>query len=98
MELLEFMYDKPLNTTSLPRLLDVLIAADKFEVATCKRYCSQILLSTPMTQESAVLYLELPCSVLMDDVVRPLAVAAKKYLVARYKDVTKYVSFFLCLN
>ncbi|CAL5194981.1 unnamed protein product [Lathyrus oleraceus] len=90
MELLEFMYNKPLNTTSLPRLLDVLIAADKFEVATCKIYCSQVLQKTPMTPESAVLYLELPYTVLMDDDVRPLAVEAKKYLIARYKDVTKH--------
>ncbi|KAI5423898.1 hypothetical protein KIW84_030207 [Lathyrus oleraceus] len=49
MELLKFMYNKPLKATSVPRLLDVLIAT----------------------------------SVLMDDVVRPLAIAAKKYLVAR---------------
>ncbi|KAI5423900.1 BTB/POZ domain-containing protein POB1 [Lathyrus oleraceus] len=90
MELLEFMYNKPLNITSLPRLLDVLLAADKFEVATCKRYCSQVLLNTPMTPESAVLYLELPYTILMDDDVRPLAVAAKNYLIARYKDVTKH--------
>ncbi|XP_058750224.1 BTB/POZ domain-containing protein POB1-like [Vicia villosa] len=90
MELLKFMYNSSLNVTSTPNLLDVLMAADKFGVSSCMSYCIRVLLNIPMTPESALLYLELPYSVLMDDVVRPLIVAAKQYLIARYKDVTKH--------
>ncbi|THG10637.1 BTB/POZ domain-containing protein POB1-like [Camellia sinensis] len=57
MELLNFMYSNTLSTTSAPALLDVLMAADKFEVASCMRYCSRLLRNLPMTPESALLYL-----------------------------------------
>lgn len=99
MELLNFMYNSFLNATSPPSLLDVFMAADKFEVASCMRYCIRVLLNIPMTVESALLYLELPFSVRMGNAAQPLAIAAKQYLAARYKDITKYVSLFLlCLN
>ena len=90
MELLNFMYSNTLSTTSAPALLDVLMAADKFEVASCMRYCSRLLRNTPMTPESAMLYLELPSSVLMADAVLPLTDAARQYLASRYKDMTKF--------
>ncbi|XP_047335079.1 BTB/POZ domain-containing protein POB1-like [Impatiens glandulifera] len=90
MELLNFMYSNTLTTTAAPALLDVLMAADKFEVASCMRYCSKLLRNLPMTSESALLYLDLPSSVLMADAVQPLTDAAKQFLAARYKDVTKY--------
>ena len=45
-----------------------------------------------MTPESALLYLELPSSVLMAEAVQPLTDAAKQYLGERYKDITKCVS------
>ncbi|KAL7239014.1 hypothetical protein ACSBR2_004999 [Camellia fascicularis] len=51
MELLNFMYSNTLSTTSAPALLDVLMAADKFEVASCMRYCSRLLRNLPMTPE-----------------------------------------------
>ncbi|KAL6982035.1 hypothetical protein U1Q18_023652 [Sarracenia purpurea var. burkii] len=89
MELLNFMYSNTLSTTTAPALLDVLLAADKFEVASCMRYCSQLLCNLPMTPESALLYLDLPSTVLMIDAVQPLTVAAKQFLAARYKDITK---------
>lgn len=89
MELLNFMYSNNLSTTSAPALLDVLMAADKFEVASCMRYCSRLLRNMPMTPESALLYLELPSSVLMAEAVQPLTDAAKQYLAARYRDITK---------
>ena len=91
MELLNFMYSNTLSITSPPALLDVLMAADKFEVASCMRYCSRLLRNIPMTPESALLYLELPSSVLMADAVQPLTDAAKQYLASRYKDITKLV-------
>lgn len=90
MELLNFMYSNTLTTTSAPGLLDVLMAADKFEVASCMRHCSRLLRNMPMTPDSALLYLELPSSVLMADAVQPLTDAAKQYLAARYRDITKF--------
>ncbi|XP_057439613.1 BTB/POZ domain-containing protein POB1 [Lotus japonicus] len=90
MELLNFMYSNSLSITSPPGLLDVLMAADKFEVASCMRYCSRLLRNIPMSPESALLYLELPSSVLMADAVQPLTDAAKQYLAGRYKDITKF--------
>lgn len=90
MELLNFMYSNSLSITTAPALLDVLMAADKFEVASCMRYCSRLLRNLPMTPESALLYLELPSSVLMAEAVQPLTDAAKHFLAGRYKDITKF--------
>ncbi|CAH9123689.1 unnamed protein product [Cuscuta epithymum] len=90
MELLNFMYSNTLTTNSASGLLDVLLAADKFEVASCMRYCSRQLRNLPMTPEAALLYLELPSSILMADAVQPLTDAAKQYLAFRYKDVSKF--------
>ncbi|GAU13611.1 hypothetical protein TSUD_347150 [Trifolium subterraneum] len=90
MELLNFMYCNSLSVALPPALLDVLMAADKFEVASCMRACSRALRNIPMTPESALLYLDLPSSVLMADAVQPLTDAAKQYLASRYKDVTKH--------
>ncbi|KAF9614552.1 hypothetical protein IFM89_019299 [Coptis chinensis] len=90
MELLSFMYSNTLSATTAPALLDILMAADKYEVASCMRYCSRVLRNLPMTPDSALLYLELPSSILMAEAVQPLTDAAKQYLAARYKDVTKF--------
>ncbi|MCD7460450.1 Boi protein [Datura stramonium] len=54
------------------------------------RYCSRQLRNLPMTPESALLYLELPSSVLMAEAVQPLTDAAEQFLAARYKDITKF--------
>ncbi|KAL3615687.1 Boi protein [Castilleja foliolosa] len=90
MELLNFMYSNTLGASTAPALLDVLMAADKFEVASCMRYCSRSLRNLPMTPESALLYLDLPSSVLMAEAVQQLTDAAKQFLADRYKDVSKY--------
>ncbi|PHU04511.1 BTB/POZ domain-containing protein [Capsicum chinense] len=90
MELLNFIYSNTLTINTAPTLLDVLMDAYKFEVASCMRYCSRLLCNLPMTPESALLYLELPSSVLMADAVHPLTDAAKQFLAARYKDITKF--------
>lgn len=90
MDLLNFMYSNSLSTTTPSALLDVLMAADKYEVASCMRHCSRLLRNLPMTCESALLYLDLPSSVLMGDAVQPLTDAAKQFLAARYKDITKF--------
>ncbi|XP_076941889.1 BTB/POZ domain-containing protein POB1-like isoform X1 [Bidens hawaiensis] len=89
MELLNFMYSNTLTVTSALGLLDVLMAADKFEVASCMRYCSRALRNLSMTPESALLYLDLPSSVLMAEAVQPLTDAAKQFLAVCYKDITK---------
>lgn len=90
MELLNFMYSATVTTNTASALLDVLMAADKFEVASCMRHCSRLLRNLPMTPESALLYLELPSSVLMADAVQPLTDAAKQYLAKQFKDITKF--------
>ncbi|KAG5626636.1 hypothetical protein H5410_011854 [Solanum commersonii] len=90
MELLNFMYSNKLTTNTAPALLDVLMAADKFEVASCMRHCSRQLRNLPMTPESALLYLELPSSILMAEAVKPLTDAAEQFLAAKYKDITKF--------
>ncbi|KAL9320449.1 hypothetical protein ACSQ67_012288 [Phaseolus vulgaris] len=97
MELLNFMYSNTLNVSSTLEILDVLMAADKFEVASCMKFCSRLLRIIPMTPESALLYLELPFSVLMADAVQPLTDTAKQYLVDRYKDITKFQEEVLSL-
>ena len=93
MELLSFMYSGKLTTTEPTVLLDILMAADKFEVVSCMRYCSQLLTSLPMTTESALLYLDLPCSISMAAAVQPLTDAAKNFLAVKYKDLTKWVIY-----
>ncbi|XP_057810174.1 LOW QUALITY PROTEIN: BTB/POZ domain-containing protein POB1-like [Salvia miltiorrhiza] len=90
MDLLNFMYSNTLPRTTPTALLDVLMAADKFEVASCMRYCSRLLRSLPMTCESALLYLDLPSTVLMADTVQQLTDAAKQFLADRFKDLSKY--------
>ncbi|KAK4746466.1 hypothetical protein SAY87_012778 [Trapa incisa] len=90
MELLNFMYSGTLSASTAPALLDILMAADKFEVVSCMRYCSRMLRNLPMTPEYALLYLELPSSVLMGEAVQPLTDAAKQYLAACYKDINKF--------
>ncbi|KAK4415883.1 BTB/POZ domain-containing protein POB1 [Sesamum alatum] len=90
MELLNFMYSSTLSINTAPALLDVLMAADKFEVASCMRHCSRLLRNLPMTPESALLYLDLPSSVLMADAVQPLTETARRFLASRYKDMSKY--------
>lgn len=89
MELLSFMYSGKLSTNSPSLLLDILMAADKFEVASCMRHCSTLLRSFPMSKESALLYLELPSSVSVTSAVQPLTDAAKEFLSNNYKDLTK---------
>ncbi|XP_021890964.1 BTB/POZ domain-containing protein At2g46260-like isoform X2 [Carica papaya] len=90
MDLLKFMYSNSLSTSTPTGLLDVLMVADKFEVATCMIYCSRLLQELPMTSASALLYLDLPSSVLMAEAVQSLADAAKQFLATKYKDMTKF--------
>jgi hypothetical protein len=89
MELLSFIYSGKLTTTEPTFLLDILMAADKFQVISCIRHCYQLLTSLPLTTESALLYLDHPCSMSMAAEVQLLKGAAKEYLVNKYKDYNK---------
>ncbi|EFJ38838.1 ubiquitin-protein ligase, POB1 [Selaginella moellendorffii] len=90
MDMLQFMYTGGLQANTAPALLDVLVAADKFEVATCMRHCSRLLRELQMTPESALVYLDLPSSVLLPDAVQSLTDAAKAFLADRYKDIGRF--------
>ncbi|KAE8662688.1 BTB/POZ domain-containing protein [Hibiscus syriacus] len=90
LDLLKFMYCNSLSTTTPTAVLDVLMAADKFKVASCMRYCGRLLRNLPMTCESALLYLDLPSTILMADTVQPLTDVAKQFLAASYKDLAKF--------
>ncbi|XP_047071325.1 BTB/POZ domain-containing protein POB1-like [Lolium rigidum] len=90
MELLSFIYSGKLTTTEPTFLLDILMAADKFQVISCMRHCYQLLTSLPLTTESALLYLDHPCSMSMAAEVQLLKGAAKEFLVNKYKDYNKF--------
>ncbi|GFZ01302.1 POZ/BTB containin G-protein 1 [Actinidia rufa] len=90
MNLLNFMYGNSLSTTTPSAWLDMLMAADKYEVASCMRFCSRLLQISPMTCESALLYLDLPSMLLMPEAVQPLTNVAKQFLAAHYRDMTKF--------
>ncbi|KAK1321052.1 BTB/POZ domain-containing protein POB1 [Acorus calamus] len=88
-ELLHFMYSGKFSSTDLSdhhSLLDILILADKYEVIQCMKYCVQLLLKLPMTQESVRFYLELPSSVSTNIEVQQLMDASKKHLVAVFNE------------
>ncbi|XP_011629410.1 BTB/POZ domain-containing protein At2g46260 [Amborella trichopoda] len=86
MELLKFMYCGMLSTSTTPRLLwDLLVVADKFEVASCVCHCCALLGSLPMNRDCALQYLEHPYT--MIDGIEPLLVAAKQYLAKKYQDL-----------
>ncbi|XBH94255.1 hypothetical protein VPH35_085067 [Triticum aestivum] len=81
LELLHFIYSGKLAPTEPILLVDILLAADKFEAASCIKLCGQRLIDLPMTAESAVMCLDLPCSISMAPA---LEEAAKKFLAKRY--------------
>uniref|UniRef100_A0A453LM24 BTB domain-containing protein n=5 Tax=Aegilops tauschii subsp. strangulata TaxID=200361 RepID=A0A453LM24_AEGTS len=83
MELLRFMYNGRLAPiTESTFLVDIMMAADKFDVISCIKLCGQRLIGLPMTLESAVRCLDLPCSISM---AADLSEAAKKFLAKRYE-------------
>jgi len=65
------MYCNTLSTTTPTGLLDVLMVADRFEVASCMIYCSNELQKIHMTTEMTLLYLDLPSKISTVDVVQP---------------------------
>ncbi|XP_020529470.1 BTB/POZ domain-containing protein POB1 [Amborella trichopoda] len=83
------MYSGLLSSTTAPALLrDLLVVADKFDVASCVCHCTVLLGNLHMTQECALLYLEHPDR--MIDAMQPLAVAAKQFLAKKYQDLFEF--------
>lgn len=72
MDLLNFIYLNVLYTTTPTGVFDVLMVSDKFEVASFIRDCSLLLWNLLMTTVLALLYLDLPFNILMDDDVQLL--------------------------
>ena len=95
MDMLHFIYTGRLQATSALGLLDVLMVADKYEVASCMRHCSKLLRNLPMTPDSALLYLEFPSSVLLAEAMQPLTDAAINFLVSQLKDITRLYLIFI---
>uniref|UniRef100_A0ACD5WCK4 Uncharacterized protein n=1 Tax=Avena sativa TaxID=4498 RepID=A0ACD5WCK4_AVESA len=89
MELLSYMYSGKLTTKEPTLLLEILMAADKFEVLSCMRHSSQLLTSLPMTTESALLYIDHPCSTSLAADVQHVIRVAKEFLANKYKDFDK---------
>ncbi|EMS61484.1 BTB/POZ domain-containing protein POB1 [Triticum urartu] len=84
MALLHLMYTGKLTpTTESTLLVDMLMAADKFEVVSCMKLCSQRLIDLPMTLESAVRCLDLPCTIPLAAAIRE---AAKTFFAETYKE------------
>ncbi|KAJ0444845.1 putative chromatin remodeling & transcription regulator BTB-POZ family [Helianthus annuus] len=90
MELLKFMYSNNLTVTAASDVLDVLLTAEKFDVASCTRYCGRLLRTLTMTPESVLVYLDLPSTILMTEAFQPLTIATKQFYVVYFKDMTKY--------
>ncbi|PHT92324.1 BTB/POZ domain-containing protein POB1 [Capsicum annuum] len=66
------------------------MAANKFEVESCMRYCSLFLQKLNMTTESALVYLSIPFNESMANAVWPLTDAAKQFLARRYRNITRF--------
>lgn len=89
MELLNFMYKNSLSTTTLSSLLDILVAADKYDVVSCIQYCSQRLSELPMNCDLAFSYMDLPCSVLQADALQQLTNSAKQFIAVQFRNIAK---------
>ncbi|KAK1311456.1 BTB/POZ domain-containing protein POB1 [Acorus calamus] len=88
MELLKFIYGMKLPPTivaSIPSLLGILMVADKYDVPSCVRYCTSLVLSD-MNLNTASYCLEFSSKVLASQAIKPIAKAAQKFLVARYEE------------
>lgn len=92
MELLNFMYNDTLSPSMRTpfSLLEILMAADKFDVASCMGYCSQRLSKFPMTFDFALSYLDLPSSVLHAAELQQLTNSAKQFIAGQFRDIKKF--------
>lgn len=86
-ELLHFIYSGMFKTSDPVLLLKVMRVADKFEVVDCMSYCSQLLISLPMTKEFALLYLDYDHSVSISNSLQPVKTAAQEFLADKYRNL-----------
>ncbi|KAG5590709.1 hypothetical protein H5410_041223 [Solanum commersonii] len=98
MDFLKFMHCSTLSTTTPTGLLDVLLAADKFEVASCMRYYNNEMEKQQVMTELALLFLDLPFKIPMVDAVRPLIDVARLFLVLYFRDITNSLLQYLMHN
>ncbi|KFK40747.1 hypothetical protein AALP_AA2G035800 [Arabis alpina] len=90
-QIIKFIYTNSLvAATDICQLVEVLVAADKFDVSSCVAYCTAKLLTFPMTKESALVYLNLPWNVLMAESSHPLIQAAKETVATYYDDLSDH--------
>lgn len=89
MELLNFMYNNTLSMATHSSLVDILMVADKFEVASCVQYCSQQPRKLPMTLDFAFSYIERPCGALHVDALQQYTVLVKQFIAVQFRDVYK---------
>lgn len=89
MELLNFMYNNTLSMATHSSLVDILIVADKFEVASCMQYCREQLKKLPITLDFAFSYMARPYSALHVDALRQLTVLVKQFIAAQFRDIDK---------
>lgn len=84
------MYDNTLSTDTHSGLVNILLVADKFEVVSCMRYCSQQLSKLPMTCDFALRYMDLPYSVLHVDALQQLTDLVKQFIAVKFRDIDKF--------
>ncbi|KAK1378173.1 POZ/BTB containing G-protein 1 [Heracleum sosnowskyi] len=89
MELLNFMYKNSLSTTTLSSLLDILMAADKYDVVSCTLYCSQQLSKLPMDCDLAFSYMDLPSSVLQAVELQQLTNSVKQFIAVQFRNIVR---------
>lgn len=89
MELLKFMYNNTLSMATHSSLVDILMVADKFEVASCVQYCSQQLSKLPMTLDFAFSYMERPYSALHVDALQQYTGLVKQFIAVQFRDLHK---------
>lgn len=89
MELLNFMYKNSLSTTTLSSLLDILMAADKYDVVSCMHYCSQRLSKLTMDCNLAFSYMDLPSSVLQAVALQQLTNSAKQFIAVQFRNIVQ---------
>ncbi|KAK1378168.1 BTB/POZ domain-containing protein POB1-like [Heracleum sosnowskyi] len=98
MELLNYMYKNSLSTTTLSSLLDILIAADKYDVVSCMQYCSQQLSKHPMDCDLAFSYMNFPSSVLQAVALQQLTNSAKQFIGVQFRNIAKCENQLLNLS
>jgi hypothetical protein len=89
MDLLQYMYSVTLRARSTKELLDLLMVADKFQVASCVDWCSSVLQKLPMSKVTALLYIDLPQPLLTNGSVQSLVDTANKFLLEQFGDIEK---------